>query len=70
MSDLPLEDRVLRLERLVEDLLAGRLSEPPRDAWRSTIGAFHDDPVAKEIIDEALRLRKEERRQARLGNFE
>ena len=63
MSDAQLEERLLKLERIVADLLVERRSQPPRGAWRSTIGAFRDDPVAKEIIDEALRMREEERRQ-------
>ena len=32
--------------------------QPGRDDWRTTIGAFANDPVAKEIIDEALRLHR------------
>jgi hypothetical protein len=69
MSDEPIERRLERLERELEELrskLAPRPRQPGRDDWKSTIGAFADDPVAAEIIDEALRLREDERRQFRL----
>jgi hypothetical protein len=65
MTPPKLEERVERLERIVDELQARRVSEPDRDAWIATIGMFQDDPIAKEIIDEALRLREEERRQVR-----
>jgi hypothetical protein len=65
MSDESLEQRVARLEQIVEEMRReiDRLpGQPGRDDWQSTIGAFADDPIADEIIDEALRLREEERR--------
>ncbi len=65
MSDESLEDRVTRLEQIVEELrreVRRPPGKPGRDDWQSTIGAFADDSVAKEMIDEALRLREEERR--------
>ncbi len=66
MSESSIEQRLERLERIVEEM-RNELHRPPgqpgRDDWRRTIGAFANDPVAKEIIDEALRLREEERRQ-------
>jgi hypothetical protein len=49
------------LERIVDDLRKGAQLEPGRDDCRTTIGAFSDDPPAKEIIDEALKLREKER---------
>jgi hypothetical protein len=63
MSATTIEARVERLERLVEELRASFESKPGRDDWRATIGMFTGDPLAKEIIDEALRLRDEERKQ-------
>ena len=63
MPPTTLEQRVDRLERIVEELRSEKLREPGRDDWRATIGAFSSDPVAKEIIDEALRLREAERQQ-------
>ena len=65
MTPPKLEERVERLERIVGELQARRSSEPERDDWIATIGMFRDDPIAKEIIDEALRQREEERRQVR-----
>ena len=55
MSPPSLEERVERLERVVEAMRGSPVREPGRDDWRATVGAFADDPIAKEIIDEALR---------------
>jgi hypothetical protein len=63
MTSTTLEQRLERLERIVEEMRRSALREPGRDDWQATIGMFADDPVAKEIIDEALRIREEERRQ-------
>jgi hypothetical protein len=59
----PLEERVERLERIVDKLQSGHPQEPGQDDWQVTIGAFSKDKVAQEIIAEALQLREEERRQ-------
>ena len=56
-----IEERVARLEQVVFNL--NRTVE--KDAWKKTLGMFDDDPMMKEIIDEALRIREEERRLAR-----
>ncbi len=64
MSPPSLEERVERLERIVEAMRRSPVSGPGQDDWRATVGAFADDPIAKEIIDEALRMREEERTQA------
>jgi hypothetical protein len=61
MEPVTLEQRVERLERLVEGLRSKRGGEPGRDDWRVTVGFFSGDSVAEEIIDEALRLREGER---------
>jgi hypothetical protein len=65
MTHETLEQRVERLERIVHELQDEPRREPGKDDWRTTIGAFSEDPQAKEIIDEALRLRDEDRRQPR-----
>ncbi len=65
MPPASLEERIERLERIVEELRSQRASGPGRDDWRGTIGAFSGDPLAKEIIDEALQLRETERQQQR-----
>ena len=60
MPEESFEQRLERLKRLVTEK-----HQPGRDDWRRTIGAFANDPVAGEIIDEALRIREEERRHFR-----
>ena len=59
-----LERRVTALERTVAELLA-RSKAPGRDDWRSTIGMFTDDPVMKEIDEETLKYREQNRRKTR-----
>jgi hypothetical protein len=63
MSPTTLEQRVERLERIVDQMQDKPHREPGTNDWRSTIGAFSTDPTAKEILDEALRLREDDRRQ-------
>jgi hypothetical protein len=53
-----LEQRVGMLEKTLAN------SGPVKD-WRRTIGMFGDDPVMKEIFDEALRIREKDREMAR-----
>jgi hypothetical protein len=61
MPPANLEQRIERLERIVEELRGDPRREPGQDDWRTTVGAFSADPRAEEIIDEALQLRKKER---------
>jgi hypothetical protein len=61
MSPTNLEQRVERLERILDEMRNETRREPARDDWQATIGAFSADPLAKEIVDEALRLRESER---------
>jgi hypothetical protein len=59
------EERLERLENIVEAMRNSYPRRGPgRDDWRSTIGMFAGDSCAKEIIDEALKIREEDRRQA------
>jgi hypothetical protein len=39
--------------------------EPGPDDWKTTVGMFRGDPVFQEMIDEAVRRREQERRDAR-----
>ena len=65
MSENTIEERVTRLERLLDQLLAkSPTSQPGRDDWRKTFGMFAGDPVMKEIIDAGRRIREEDRRQS------
>ena len=67
MSQVPLEERVSRLEQLYDDWLRGQpdFREPRRDDWLKTVGMFADDPVMKEIIEEGRRVRAQDREQTR-----
>ena len=67
MSQVPLEERVTRLEQLYDDWLRGQgdRREPGRDDWLKTVGMFAGDPVMKEIIEEGRRVRAQDREQTR-----
>ncbi|MEI8374676.1 MAG: hypothetical protein WCJ35_17765 [Planctomycetota bacterium] len=54
-------------EQAVDLLLHGRTNEsqPAADAWRQTVGMFRDDPIVGEMIEEAERIREEDRRRTR-----
>lgn len=57
-----LEERVERLEQAVEDLQQEKPAAAPRvKDWRRTFGMFAGDPVFKQILDEAKRIREEDR---------
>ena len=61
-----IEERVSRLEQLVDQLLKVKPAavQPGRDDWQRTFGMFAGDPVMKEIIEAGQRIREEDRRQA------
>lgn len=67
MSRATLEERVARLEKRLDELVQEKsiLNAPARKDWRRTVGMFKGDAIMKEIVDEALRMREEERREAR-----
>lgn len=61
------EERIAALEKEV-----ARLSrqfrpdeEPGRDDWKSAVGMFANDPIVKEIDEEARKIREADRRRAR-----
>lgn len=65
MPPQTLEDRMARVEKLVDELVQKSSSaEPPKD-WRRTVGMFDGDPVMKEIIEEGRRIRELDREQTR-----
>lgn len=69
MAESVLEERVARLERLVDGLVEARLRYPsPGKDWRGTIGMFDGDPIFREMLDDVFRRREDERRQARDDN--
>jgi len=64
MTKGTVEERLDRLEKVVDQVLCRLSGEKPRKKdWRRTIGMFDGDPVMKDIIDGALRSREEERTQ-------
>ena len=71
MSQPTLEERVAALEKEVAQLSRQLRSdeEPGRDDWKSTLGMFANDPIMKEIDEEARKIREEDRRLAREGQF-
>jgi len=67
MSQETLEERVAALEKEVariSDLLRPG-TEPGRDDWKSVVGMFGDDPIMKEIDEEARKIREKDRERAR-----
>jgi hypothetical protein len=70
MSQQTLEERVRALEEKF-DQLARQLrpdGESGRDDWKSTVGMFANDPIMKEILDEARKIRERDREQTRDQN--
>jgi hypothetical protein len=69
MSQETLEARVARLEGQMDRLIRGQNGgdQPAADAWKKTVGMFRGDPIFGEMIEEARRVREEERRRAREG---
>jgi len=62
MADISVEERLDRLEKVVDQVLSQLADDAPRRKnWRRTVGMFDDNPGMKEIIDGALRSREEER---------
>ena len=66
MSTASIEERVTRLEHLLDELLRAKpaTDQPGRDDWQRTFGMFAGDPVMKEIVEAGQRIREEDRRQA------
>jgi hypothetical protein len=66
MSQGTIEERLTRLEQLVDQMLQvnSTSGQTGRDEWKRTFGMFAGDPVMKEIILAGQRIRDEDRRQA------
>ncbi|MBI2478647.1 MAG: hypothetical protein HYV60_08440 [Planctomycetia bacterium] len=65
MSETPLEQRVVTLERQMQEVIKRiPLSSPqtvgPKN-WRSSLGMFDGDPLMKEIDEEGERIRQADR---------
>ena len=63
MSQATIEERVTRLEQLMDQLLQPN-AQPGRDDWKRTFGMFAGDPIMKEIIEAGQRIREEDRAQS------
>ena len=66
MPETTLEERVIKLERLVDTLLQRVDVSARKKDWRRTVGLFDGDPLMKEIIEEGQRVRDEDRRKPSL----
>ena len=64
MANVTLEERVTKLEKLVDELMHKTDTSVRKKDWRHTIGMFEGDPVMREIIEEGRRIREADRRQA------
>ena len=56
-----LDERLARVEQLVEELVRKSNSPERSKDWRRTVGMFDGDPVMKEIIDAGRRIREQDR---------
>jgi len=65
MSKTNLEERVSALERTVAELVQSRRPADRAKDWRRTIGMFSGNELMKQIDAAGLRIREEDRRQAR-----
>ncbi len=61
MSEATLEERVVKLERLVDMLLQHVDVSVRKKDWRRTAGMFDSDPLMREIIEEGQRVREKDR---------
>jgi hypothetical protein len=62
VPEATLEERVMKLERLVDMLLQRADVSVRKKDWRRTAGMFDGDPLMREIIEEGQRVREEDRR--------
>jgi hypothetical protein len=67
MPQASLEERVSRLEQIIDRLLQppSASAEPRRDDWKTTFGMFARDSIMKEIIEAGQRIREDDRAQTR-----
>jgi hypothetical protein len=61
MQQATIDERLTRVEQLLDVLMRRISAEQRRSDWRRTIGMFDDDPIMKEIIDEGRRIREQDR---------
>jgi len=66
VPEATLEERVVKLESLVDILLQRVNVSVRKKDWRRTPGMFDGDPLMREIIEEGQRIREEDRRKTSL----
>jgi len=62
MSEPSLEERVIKLEKMMDNVLQNLDISARKKDWRPTAEMFDGDPLMLEIIDEGKRIREEDRR--------
>jgi hypothetical protein len=62
MSEPCLEERVIKLEKMMDNVLQNLDISASKKDWRRTAGMFDGDPLRQEIIEEGQRIREEDRR--------
>jgi hypothetical protein len=65
MSQLTLEQRVTLLEQKIADIESHAGNGQKKKPWLTTLGMFGDDEGMKEIFDEAMKIREQDRQRAR-----
>jgi hypothetical protein len=63
-----IEDRVAALEAQMQMLIGRKTGERKKD-WRKTIGMFAGDEIMREVCQNALAIREEDRRRS-LAEFD
>jgi hypothetical protein len=66
VAEATLEERVIKLERLMDMLLQRVDVSMRKKDWRRTAGMFDGDSLMREIIEEGRRVREEDRRKTSL----
>jgi hypothetical protein len=66
MSEPSLEERVMKLEKMMDNVLQNLDIPARKKDWRRTAGMFDGDPLMLEIIEEGQRIREEDRRKTNL----
>ena len=62
MSQPSLEERIVKLERMMDTVLQNLDVFSLKKDWRRTAGMFDGDPLMQKIIEEGQRIREEDRR--------
>jgi hypothetical protein len=60
-----LKNRIEVLEQQVSELRSASIAGAGAGDWRSAMGMFGDDPIMKEIFNEALKYREADRERTR-----